>query len=310
MREIKYKSIPLFALAALLLITLSCGESEPNPTATPLPTATPDLLAGLFPVTVDDSRGQGVTFARPPERIIAFDSAVVEILFAIGEGQRVIGTHDFVDYPPGAADIPRLGSAFEMNIEQSVALKPDLVFIFSDGFLEDLERADLKVFYQKSLSNEFRTVGGNIRMWGSITGAVDRAEKVAQEFEDRVVALEETLASVDNGPAIFQDEGALWTPGPDTLIGEVFTLLKLENIAHDVSGYIQMSPEMIVERDPDLVIVFDNDNFSTNDAFKGVTAVKNNRVLLPSSNALRIASPRFVAGMEEIAKWVYPDLFE
>ena len=320
--------LTLFAIAALLLIALACGESASDSTATPLPTvvppatatvvpsptpeptATPDPLAELFPVTVSDSREQTLTFDAPPERIVAFDSAVVEILFSIGEGHRVIGTHDFVTYPPEADDVPRLGSAFEMNIEQIVALKPDLVFIFSDGFLEDLERANLNVFYQKSLSNDFRKVAENIRLWGNITGAVDRADEVAEEFTARVAALEKTLEAVDEGPVVFQDEGGLWTPGPDTLIGEVFTLLKLRNLAHDISGYVQMSPEVIVERDPDLVIVFDNDNFSTNDAFKDVTAVKENRVLLPSSNALRIAGPRFVAGMEEIAKWVYPDLFE
>lgn len=322
------KYLTLFAIAALLLIALACGESAPDstatplptvvptatatvvPTATPEPTATPDPLAELFPVRITDSREQTLTFDAPPDRIVAFDSAVVEILFAIGEGHKVIGTHDFVTYPPEADDIPRLGSAFEMNIEQIVALKPDLVFIFSDGFLEDLERADLTVFYQKSLSNDFRKVAENIRLWGGITGAINRADEVAEEFEDRVAALEKTLEAVDQGPVVFQDEGALWTPGPDTLIGEVFTLLKLQNLAHDISGYVQMSPEVIVQRDPEIVIASYSDGFSTNEAFKDVTAVKEGRVLVPSSDALSIAGPRFVEGMEELAKWVYPDLFE
>ena len=61
------------------------------PTPTPVP---------LFPLTITDSNGNDITFDAPPERIIAFDSAAVEILFALGEQDRIAGTHAFVDYPP------------------------------------------------------------------------------------------------------------------------------------------------------------------------------------------------------------------
>ena len=81
-------------------------------------------------------------------------------------------------------------------------------------------------------------------------------------------------------------------------------------IAHDVSGYKQLSPEIVVERDPELIIAQYSDNISGNDAFKDVKAVKGGYVLVPQSNALSVAGPRFVEGIEEIAKWAYPDLFE
>ena len=297
-------SVFLVGIVATAAFAVACGEPEPDPTATPEPTP------ALFPYTVVGGDGAEVAFESPPERIVAFDSAVVEILFAIGEGHRVVGTHDFVDYPPEATDIPRLGSSFSINLEATVDVKPDLVFLFSDQFQGDLERAGLKVFYQKTLSDDFRKVADNIRMWGRITGGVDRAEDVASGFESRVRDIEETMASVDQAHSVFQDEGDLWTPGPDTLVGKVFELLKLKNIAHDISGYKQLSPEIVVERDPELIIAQYSDTISGNDAFKDVKAVKGGYVLVPQSNALSVAGPRFVEGIEEIAKWAYPDLFE
>ena len=235
---------------------------------------------------------------------------MVETLFAIGEGERIAGTHDFVSYPPEAADIPRLGDAFAINLEATVALEPDLVFVFSDGFLADLERVGLKVLYQKSLSDDFRKVADSIRMWGRITGSPDSAEALATQFEDRVARIEGTMASRGEGPSVFQDEGELWTPGPDTLIGEVFRLLKLRNIAHDISGYAQLSPEVIVEGNPDIIIASYGDTISDKPAFANVHAVKNNRIFVPRSDALSVAGPRYIDGIEELARWVYPDLFQ
>jgi iron complex transport system substrate-binding protein len=264
----------------------------------------------LFPYAVTGSNGKQVTFDRPPERIVAFDSAALEILFAIGEGRRVVATHSFVSYPPEAANIARVGDAFSMNVEATVALQPDLVFIFFDRFLPDLERAGLKVLYIKTLNDDFTRIADNIRMWGRITGNPAAAERVAADFTARVEKIRQTIAPYDSGLTVFQNEGDLWTPGNDTLVGEVFELLKLKNIAHDVTGYAQLSPEVIVARDPQLIIASYGDDISANPAFKDVLAVRNRRIYVPSSNALSVAGPRFVEGIEALAKWAYPGIFK
>ena len=70
----------------------------------------------------------------------------------------------------------------------------------------------------------------------------------------RLAAIQEKAASVDQGPRVFHDTGDLWTPGPDTLVGEVYALLKAENIAHDITGYAQLSPQVLLDRDPEVII--------------------------------------------------------
>ena len=283
----------------------------PEPIVPPSPPApvTPTPVPAVFPFVVQDSNGNDVVFDSPPERIVAFDSAVVEILFAIGEGHRIVATHDFVSYPPETASITRVGGSFNMDIEATVALEPDLVFIFFDRFLEDLERAGVKVLYIKTLTDDFTQVADRIRTWGGIVGNPSAAQEVAADFDARVDAIKATMASYSGGPSVFQDEGDLWTPGQGTLIQQVFDLLKLDNIAADVTGYEQLSPEVIVERDPAIIIASYGDNISGTPAFADVMAVKNGAIYVPSSDALSIAGPRFVAGIEELAKWVYPGLF-
>ena len=273
--------------------------SEPAAT---FPTAT-------FPLTVLDNDGNEVVFEEPPKRIVAFDSAVVEMLFAMGEGHRVIATHDFVSYPPEADDITRVGNAFDMDIESTVALEPDLVYVFFDRFVEDLERAGLKVLYIPTLSDDFAKVADNIRMWGLIVGNPKDAEMVALEFEAKLGHIEEALVSVGAGPTVFQDAGSYWTPGSGTLMQEVFNLLRLENIAADIEGYAQISPEVIVERDPHIIITSSPDTLLGEPALAEVWAVKHEAFYTPSSDALSIPGPRFIDGVDELARWVYPGLF-
>ena len=158
---------------------------EPTDTPTPLP-PTPEPEPEPEQVTVTDSDGAEVAFDTPPERMVVYDGAAVEMLFAIGQGHRIVGTHSFVTYPPETESIAKVGDAFNMDIEAIVALEPDLVYVFYDRFNEDLERAGLKVLYIQSLSHGFREVSDQIRMWGAITGATEDAEAVASDFDARV----------------------------------------------------------------------------------------------------------------------------
>ena len=283
--------------------------AQPVQPSAPQQPAEPTPIPAVFPVTVQSGDGREIVFDEPPERIVAFDSAVLEMLFAMGEGHRVVATHDFVSYPPEASDVARVGNAFDMDIEAIVDLEPDLVYVFFDRFNEDLERAGLKVLYIPTLSDDFTKVADNIRLWGHIVGNLNNAEKVALEFESKLDEINRVMEPIGAGPKVFQDVGSYWTPGQGTLIQEVFDLLRLENIAADIEGYAQISPEIIVEKDPNIIITSSPDTILAEPALAEVWAVKNEAFYTPSSDALSIPGPRFIDGVEELARWVYPGLF-
>ena len=279
------------------------------PTRTPSPTNTPEPTATPAPVVVMDTNGKPVQFDTPPERMVVYDGAAVEMLFAIGQGHRVIGTHSFVTYPPETASIPKIGDAFNMDIEAIVALEPDLVYVFYDRFNEDLERAGLKVLYIKSLADGFTEVADQIRMWGLITGGTGEAGKLAGEFDARVAAIEERLDDVESIKTIYSHGLEWWTPGRKTLINDVFELLKLRNIA-DFEGYQQISPEVVVAADPD-IIMGSIEDVTGELALSGLPAAGPERIFtLSEGNSFSVAGPRFIDAVEEMAAWVYPDRFE
>ena len=267
-----------------------------------------EILTATFPVSVLDRDSKEIVFEKAPERIVAFDSAALEILFAIGEGSRVVATHDYVTYPREAAGIPRVGDAFNMDVETIVGLEPDLVYLFYPSFKNQLEEAGLNVLLIPTIDDDFRQMAQHFRMWGSITGAVNEAEDLARDFESRIQKIEYHLEPYNEGPSVFQDVGGLWAPGDNTLVGNVFQLLKLDNISGDVEGYAQVSPEILVERNPQYIIASYGDSFTNDIAFKDILAVKNNSIYTPSEDLLSISGPRFIEGVEELAEFIYPGI--
>ena len=123
----------------------------PRPTFTPTPAPTP--TPSIFPLRMTGSDGTEFVFDSPPERIVVYDGAAVDILFAMGQGHRVAGTHDFVSYPPETADVPRVGSAFTINTEAIIDLEPDLIYTFFASSLEPLQATGVPVLLVDSLSN-------------------------------------------------------------------------------------------------------------------------------------------------------------
>ena len=301
----RFVAVDLLGLASEILVVTRRTRSAPSGNSGSDPSSAPTTS---FPYSVVDANGNTVTFEDAPERIVAYDAAAVEALFEIGEGQRVVGTHSFVFYPPEVANIPKVGDAFNADIEAIVALQPDLVFIFFPTFVEQLENAGLKVLYVQSLNDDFIRTVNTFEMWGHITGATSEAEALSLDFIYRSRAVGDTLEDQPDGPRVLWDTFQLFAPGPDTLVGNVLDLLKLQNIAHDISGYQQLSAEVVVARDPEIIYTFDPSFFTGNPAYSDVSAVKNGQILAPN-NLLNIAGPRFVDGIEQLAEQIYPDLF-
>ena len=249
-------------------------------------------------------------FDAPPERIIVYDSAAVEILFAIGQGHRVAGTHDFVSYPPEADDVPRVGSAFTVNAEVIIDLEPDLIYTFFPSSVDALQATGVPVLLIDSLNTSLEDVVEHFRLWGRLTDAVEEAELLVADVQGRLDALSAKLEAVERGPRLYDHSFDFWTPGGDTLHGNIFELLKADLITKEQSGWAQLSPEQIVVKDPEVIISGEDsvEQITGNSAFDDVSAVKNGRIISPEGS-FSVAGTTLIPSIEEMAGLLYPDLF-
>lgn len=90
----------------------------------PLSTA----AAASYPLTVTDDLGRSVTLKAEPRRIIAMLPSHTETLAALGLADRLVAVDVYSNYPQAVVTrLPKVGSAYQPDLEAILALKPDLV---------------------------------------------------------------------------------------------------------------------------------------------------------------------------------------
>ena len=182
------------------------------------------------------------------------DGAAVEMLFAIGEGDRIVGTHSYVTYPPETESITKVGDAFNMDIEAIAALEPDLVYVV----LRPLQRRPGKgraegAVYQEPVARLHGRWPTRYGCGAPLPARRRRRSTLRGEFDERVHDIEHKMEEVEPTWTVYSHGFDWWTPGRNTLVNDVFELLKLENVA-DFEGYQQINPEIIVANEPDIIM--------------------------------------------------------
>jgi iron complex transport system substrate-binding protein len=154
-------------------------------------------IAQSAPITVIDSEGKPFTLAAPAKRIVAIAPHITELVFAAGAGHRLVATVDYGDYPPEAKKLPRVGSAFGVNVEAVAALKPDLVVAWqieaNKANLAQIRSLGIPVLLNEPRS--FEGIADSIADLGKLAGTQATAQSAAQRMHAQVRALRQRYAS-------------------------------------------------------------------------------------------------------------------
>ena len=314
------KSVSLALIAALLLCLFAgCGQAkivENAPASGSSLTATDSDPAGI---AIQDMMGRSVVLDAPAERIVAITAADCEILYALGCGDKLVGRGAYCDWPAEVLDVPAVESGSLTNIEQIIALDPDVILMGDMEQTEDqvnkLESAGIRVFVSNS-----ETIEGTydaIRMIGAIMGKDDEAIELINGME---ATFEDLAAKADGkgGKTVYFEvsplEWGLWAAGKGSFMDEVADMIGLKNIFDDVEGWGSVSEEQVLSRNPDYIVTVSmyygegptpEEEICSRAGWEDLTAVKNNAILNISNNELTRPGPRLADGAKLLFDFVY-----
>jgi len=80
-----------------------------------------------------DQLGRQVSLPDNPIRVVSLAPSITEIVFALGQEDRLIGATRFSDFPEAAKKLPKVGSYVHLDLEKIVSLKPDLCLHCDQG---------------------------------------------------------------------------------------------------------------------------------------------------------------------------------
>jgi iron complex transport system substrate-binding protein len=204
--------------------------------------------------------------SRLPQRIVCLTTETVEVLYAIGEADRIAGITGYTVRPPAARkEKPKVYAFTTGDIDRILAVRPDLVLTFSDlqaDIARDLIKAGVPVhaFNQRSIDDML----GMVETIGRLVGAEARALQMVRELEAQIEDARTIAAAriARNGrrPRVYFEE---WDEPNITAVRWVSELIEIaggENIFADraaspmARGRILADPLEVVARAPDIII--------------------------------------------------------
>lgn len=339
------KKIYLFITLVLVMMMTACGtktteqpaaQGSDNPTVeteasqdeeaaaseatemqdTDQPSQPESATATSYPLTLTDKFGKTVNISEKPNKVISFSPEDVEIMYALGVGNLLVGRSTYCDYPEAVLSVADMGDLFNFNVESVVAAQPDLVLLSSmadESLIQSLNEKGLTVL---SLDMD-ATLDGTysyISTLGRIFDVQEAAETLSSDMKTEIAAINDKVKSLDK-PAMYfvvgvgeYDSGATG----DTFINNMIELAGGVNIAADGTGWMY-SVEQIVEKDPDMLICsmfYDTKaQIQGAEGYKDLRAVKNGSIYEVDENLFFRQGPRIVEGIRVLAEILHPDAF-
>ena len=273
-------------------------------------------------VTVTDMAGREVTLEAPADKVVVLMPADAEILFALGAGDTVVGCGTYCATPeelavmPDLANVTVVNSGYVINIEQILALEPQLVIMTTmDQTKEHVDAlaaggVQVAVTDAQDLAGVYQA----IELIGALTGRDAEAAALTESMRSRFAEI--SALAGETGKTLYVEESplqwGLWAAGNHTYMNDLAKICGLTNIFEDLEGHKSVSEEQVIERNPDVIITMSmydapDEEIKNRAGWENVSAVQSGAVIYDPTNAVALPGPRLVDVAEMLLELAMPE---
>ena len=219
-------------------------------------------------------------------KIISLSTTHTEIIQSLEAENTLVGVDAFseVDFPVEIID------AYTVTAEELVPLNPDIVIVAFDfnGIVEGLKAQEINYVLLPPAKN-LDDVYAQISTIGDI---VNKKKEASSTIRDMKLEINRIINNSNyQDVSVYHEIGysyGIYSVNSESLIGEIYNLLGVTNIANSEedpygSGYPALTEEMVIESDPDFIVVghsdYLNKDLSIRDGWGDISAVQNSRVV-------------------------------
>jgi iron complex transport system substrate-binding protein len=313
--NLSHSSFRRVLLVSLTVFLLSSGHLAAQTTSSPQTPSAPPTHK------VTDGYGRTVSLPVNPSRIISLAPSLTETVYALGVDDRLVGDTDYCDYPPDARNKPKVGGVINPNLEQIVALRPDLVLLAKEGNLLETANA-LDTLGIPTYATDIHTIDQiltSTQKLADVLNVSDEGRTIAGDLRRRLNALQTKLSGVPPRRVLF----IVWpeppmSVGKNTFIADALRRAGAVSVVDSNQDWPQVSLEEMARLQPDDLIFApshadsagnDFDSLANRPGWDILDAVRNRRYAVVSDGIVRPA-PRIVSVIEDLAHQLHPEIFQ
>lgn len=207
-----------------------------------------------------------------PERIAILDMAALDIIDALGVGDRVVGsaTTDIEylqDYAPDGDKISNLGTIKNADLAEVAACEPDIIFIGGrlSSIYDDLNEIATVVFLATDTEKGVvQSTADNAKVIASIFGLEELVDEMVTDFDERIEAIRAEYEGSDAVVGMFSGSSynVLGNDGRCSIIGRELGFNNLGVGAGEITSTHgnEASWETIVQLNPEYMFVMDRNS--------------------------------------------------
>ncbi len=203
-----------------------------------------------------------VASAAPPARIVTAGGDVTEIVYALGDGNKVVAADTSSVYPAQTAALPKIGYQRQLPAEGILAMTPDLVIVSDEAgpptALTQLRDASVRV----EVVTAEDTADGAAAKVRSIAKLLHReaeGERLVSEMQGALTQAKSERAKDATAPRVLfvyaRGAGTLMIAGRATPADAMITLAGGRNALAEVEGFKPLTAEAVVAAQPDVVLM-------------------------------------------------------
>lgn len=256
-------------------------------------------------------------------RIVSIAPSNTEILHALGLGRRIVGVDTWSDYPPRVRHLPNIGSDLHVDVENVVALQPDLVVAClhvpgMEANIPNLEAAGLRYVAVGGVGLE--GVWEDMRVIGHWTGREARAERLIADTRQRMAQVADRYGRLTSRPRVHWE----WAARPvvaarRSWVTEMIQMAGGENAYADLDvESARVAVEDVVARQPEVWVACwcgarklpTADQVQKRALTRGfdVPALRDDRVVVFAEDLFGRPGPRLAEGLERLARTLHPEV--
>lgn len=253
-------------------------------------------------------------------RIVAVGGSVLEVVYALGEEDRLVARDSTGLYPPEAASLPDVGYMRALSPEGVLSVNPDAILMLEGSgppeAVDVLKKAAVPVV---SVPESFDRDGiiAKIETVGRALGVEEQAAELAAKVDaDIDAASAEASAHGTRKRVLFvlsMQGGRLLASGAGTAADGIIALSGAENAVEGFQGYKQLTDEAVYAAAPDVVLMMDRggdhaataDELFSHPALAGTPAGTARALIRIDGPLLLGFGPRTADAVRELAAALY-----